>query len=108
MKKLIGTLDSALYKYYQCLIFSGYFNYKEVNNLLIASFLEDILSRRFSDFITNKDIHTIAKAFYCLNKKSSLQSYPIYTNKSFKEFAPRLSEAGMYRLSESLDYRIKE
>ena len=59
------TIDT-LNKYFDILSKAGYVNSKEVNKVIILTFLSRLLND-FSEYITEEDYNDIIKSVYCLS-----------------------------------------
>lgn len=59
------TIDT-LNKYFDILSKAGYVKSKEVNKVIILTFLSRLLND-FSEYITEKDYNDIIKSIYCLS-----------------------------------------
>lgn len=59
---IIDTLN----KYFDILSKAGYINNKEVNKVIILTFLSRLLND-FSEYITEEDYNNIIKSVYCLS-----------------------------------------
>ena len=59
------TVDT-LNKYFDILSKAGYVNSKEVNKVIILTFLSRLLND-FSEYITEEDYNDIIKSVYCLS-----------------------------------------
>lgn len=67
----------ALINYFKGLTHTGYRSYKEVYQLLIFLFIEEILYGPMSEFITDNDYKDMVDAMYCLYG-TCLIPYPTY------------------------------
>ena len=71
------TVDT-LNKYFDILSKAGYVNSKEVNKVIILTFLSRLLND-FSEYITEEDYNDIIKSVYCLSDcLIRLPRYKIY------------------------------
>lgn len=101
---------NAVVKYFSVLSHSGYKPYSSVNNLLVYTFAEELLTGDLSYFITEKDYNTIDKALNCLYG-SCMISYPDYKRavdkvqkKTLEEY--RITETGTLRETELDNLRV--
>lgn len=97
---------NVLNRYFHTLSVLGYKKDKDVYNLIVYLFLEELLCGSMSQFITEKDYNIIDKALYCLYGTSCMMPYPDYkkTYLDVVKSAPdeyRISEDGILRMSET-------
>lgn len=96
---------NAVHKYFHTLSNLGYKKYKDVTNLIVFLFLEELLCGTISQFITEEDYNTIDKALYCLYGTSCMLPYPDYKKTHIDSIEQMLHE---YRISEDGVLRMTE
>lgn len=79
---IINNLFSAISSYFTSLSHFGYKKKSDVNNLLIYSFIEEMLTGRMREFITEDDYRYIEKALHCLYGSTCFIPYPEYVGNS--------------------------
>ena len=108
---LTDEVYNAINKYYSVLSHTGYKPDKDVNKLLVFSFLEEMLYGPLAQFITEDDYKHITNSLYCLYG-SCMIPFPDY-KKSFNSTINRvldeyrITETGILRSTESSELRIK-
>ena len=70
------SLFNSLYRYFSTLEVTGYKGQKDVDKLLVLSFLYHLFDPDTVDFITEEDYQLIDKALYCLYGSTCLIPYP--------------------------------
>lgn len=96
---------NTINKYFRALSNLGYKKDKEVNNLIVFLFLEELLCGSMAQFITEKDYNTIDKALYCLYGTSCILPYPDYKDTHIDVIRSMPKE---YRISENEVLRSTE
>ena len=115
MEELNLITLNAISGYYNNLKYLGYVDYQETNNIIILSFINDLINT-FPQYITNSDYDTILKAVQYLSDKSCFISAPHFLTQEslfkdsnyYKQKAFRLSEDSLFRLTEDNDQRITD
>lgn len=107
MEKIINITAEALKAYYNKLSLLGYENYKNVENLLVLIFLEELLNYDGYQFITAEDYNTIIKALYHLIDCSCNIEYPSYAAVLKQRAIPRIDELNKFRTDENSVLRVK-
>ena len=107
MEKITKITSEALKRYYNSLFKLGYKNYTDVNNLLVLTFLEELLEYDSYQFITEEDYNTIIKALYCMLGNSYNIEFPSYAAFVENEVTFRISENGDFRTTETSIFRTK-
>ena len=109
--ELTNEVYNSVNKYFSVLSHMGYKPDKEVDNLLIFTFIEEMLYGPLSQYITDKDYKSITNAVYCLYG-SCMIPYPEYkrsfdsaVNRTLDEY--RITETGLLRSTESSKLRVK-
>lgn len=103
--EVTNDVFNSINRYFHSLSNLGYKKDKDVYNLLIYIFIEEILCGPSSQFITEEDYNNIDKALYCLYGTSCTIPYLDYkkTHKDVVKSMPdeyRISEDGILRMSE--------
>lgn len=78
MKVISKVASDSVNRYFDILTKVGYKNYTDVGNLLILTFLEEILSSNYNEYITEEDYNTIVSAIYTLSGNSCMIDFPNY------------------------------
>ena len=115
MEELNLITLNAISGYYNNLKYLGYVDQYETNNIIILSFINDLINT-FSQSITNSDYDNIIKAIQCLSDKSCFISAPHFLTQEslfkdsnyYKQKSFRLSEDSLFRLTEDNDQRITD
>ena len=115
MEELNLITLNAISGYYNNLKYLGYVDYQETNNIIILSFISDLINT-FPQYITNSDYDTILKAVQYLSDKSCFISAPHFLTQEslfkdsnyYKQKSFRLSEDSLFRLTEDNDQRITD
>lgn len=112
MEDLTKYVDTSIENYFKSLSYKGYLNDRDTNNLLILTFLEEMLYYKFSDYITQKDYTIIMEALNELYNSSC-----ILGNLEFKDYSElvfdiinhpiRSTEGGIIRFTEEGSVRTK-
>lgn len=111
MGEFTNEVYEALNRYFCTLTKTGYKSYTEVNQLLILTFMEELLYGPLSAYITEDDYKIITNSLDCLYG-SCMIPYPVY-KESFSNVVPklpdkyRITENDILRISESDDLRVK-
>jgi hypothetical protein len=101
---------NAINRYYSLLKLTGYKSYREVEHLLIMTFLEELLDGPLSQFITERDYNSIVNSQYCLYGTCMIP-FPDY-KKAIAETVVkqpdkyRITEDGVFRVSDTIGLRI--
>ncbi|MGN0143790.1 MAG: hypothetical protein ACI398_02320 [Clostridium sp.] len=115
MEELDLITINAIEKYYSYLENIGYIDNDDMNNILILSFINDIV-KLFSNYITDDDYTTIVKALLCLSDNSCLISAPHFLTQEslfkdsnyYKQKQFRISEDSLFRQTEDNNLRIND
>lgn len=75
--ELTNEVYNSVNKYFSVLKNLGYKSYNSVEQLLIFTFIEELLYSPLSQFITEKDYNDISNSLYCLYG-SCMISFPDY------------------------------
>ena len=113
MEELNLITLNAISGYYNNLKYLGYVDCDETNNIIILSFINDLINT-FPQYITNSDYDTILKTVQYLSDKSCFISAPhfltqesLFKNSNYyKQKLFKLSEDSLFRLTEDNDQRI--
>jgi hypothetical protein len=100
--KLQENIFNGIDLYYKTLSVLGYRQQKDIDTLLVLSFLEEMLSGYFSQFITDTDFKTITKAITCLHG-NCLMPYPIVENNVTFE---KITDNTTLRINEDSSFKI--
>ena len=95
--ELTNEVYDSVNRYFSALSHMGYKPDKEVDNLLIFTFIEEMLYGPLSQYITDKDYKSITNAVYCLYG-SCMIPFPDY-KKSFDSTVNRMLDK--YRVTET-------
>lgn len=101
---LTNEVYDSVIRYFNTLSHTGYKSYSEVYELILFTFIEEMLYGPLSQFITDKDYNDINKAINCLYG-SCMIPYPSY-KKSFDPISNRM--LGAYRYTEDDKYRVTQ
>jgi hypothetical protein len=75
--ELTNDVYTSLTKYFSLLKKTGYKSYKQVEELLVLIFIEELLNGPLSQFISEEDYNSIANSLECLYG-SCMIAYPDY------------------------------
>lgn len=109
--ELTNEVYNSVNKYFSVLSHTGYKSYKEVNQLLVFTFLEEVLYGPLAQFITEDDYRVINEALYCLYGSCMIpfpdykKSFTPVINRSLDEY--RVTETDIIRSTEPLELRVK-
>ena len=109
MDKVTKVAVDSIRGYYNSLSTFGYSNYVNVGNLLILTFLEELLDCDSQHYITEEDYNNIIRALYNLTDNAyniDYPSYAAYINQS-TNLRIRVDESGNFRISEQSILRVK-
>jgi hypothetical protein len=100
----------AINRYFSLLKHTGYKPYKQVDNLLVMVFIEELLEGPLSQYITEKDYNSIVNSLYCLYGTCMIP-FPDYKKAIDEVLAKspdkyRATEDGAFRVSETIGLRI--
>lgn len=109
--ELTNDVYDSVNKYFSVLSHMGYKSYSEVDQLLVYTFIEEMLSGPLSQYITEDDYNNISSSLNCLYG-SCMIPFPDYkrTASSIVSKLPdeyRITESGIIRLTETLNLRVK-
>lgn len=115
MEELELITLNAIDKYYNYLENLGYADNDDMNNILILSFISDIINT-FPQYITDSDYDIILKAVQCLSDKSCFISSPHFLTQEslfkdsnyYKQKTFRLSEDSLFRFTEDDSFRVAD
>lgn len=90
---------------------SGYLSTTDTNNLLILSFIEEMLFYKFSGFIDDKDYNILLSVLTKLYGSSCIMQFPVYTFYSelirdINNKTSRSTEEGYIRFTEDTSVRV--
>ena len=111
--EILSQVATSLNDYFNTLSKFGYKKQKDVDRLLIYSFLEELLMGEARYYITEADYRTIERALTCLYGSSCLIPYPkfIQENALFDtrdiQISPRITEDSNLRSTEEYEIRFK-
>ena len=100
MDKVTKVTIDSIRSYYKSLFIYGYSNYVNVNNLLVLTFLEEVLNSDMCLYIDEDDYNTIIKALYAITDKSFSMGYPTYDVFKDQDVSLRVDDSNRFRLSE--------
>lgn len=109
--ELTNDVYNSLNSYFSVLTHTGYKTYAEVDKLIVYCFLEELLSGPLSYYVTEEDYNTIMNSIECLYG-TCLMPYPDY-KKGIDETVTnmleqyRVTEDGMFRITENSELRVK-
>lgn len=100
----------AINRYFSLLKHTGYKPYSQVENLIIMTFIEEMLDGPLSQFITERDYNSIINSLYCLYGTCMIP-FPDYKKAiaEVQDKSPdkyRTTEDGTFRVSEIIGLRI--
>lgn len=109
--ELTNEVYNSVNRYFSVLSHIGYKPYNEVEQLLIFTFIEEMLYSPLSQYLTEEDYNAINNSLYCLYG-SCMIPFPDYKRSidSTVYRMPdeyRITETGTLRLSESSELRVK-
>lgn len=115
MEELELITLNAIDKYYNYLENLGYADNDDMNNILILSFISDLVNM-FPQYITDKDYDIILKAVMCLSNNSCFISSPHFLTQEslfkdsnyYKQKTFRLSEDSLFRFTEDDSFRVAD
>lgn len=107
MDKVTKVAVDSIRSYYNSLFAFGYSNYVNVNNLLILTFLEELLDYDTQQYISEEDYNDIIRALYNLTGNACNVDYPSYAAYINQSTNIRIDESGNFRLSEQSIFRVK-
>ena len=113
MNNLTELTYDSINKYFKKLTYTGYLNTSDTNKILILSFIEELMSDKFSYFIDEEDYGILLNALdklYGSNCIIGMPSYDIYNSISSNYSTPdslRSIEIGNSRFSENNIIRIE-
>lgn len=109
--ELTNEVYDSVNRYFSVLSHIGYKPDKEVEQLLVFTFLEEMLYGPLAQYITEEDYKTITNSLYCLYG-SCMIPFPDYkkefdspVNRMLDEY--RIAETGILRSSELSKLRVK-
>lgn len=109
--ELVNEVYDLVNRYFSVISHIGYKPYKEVEKLIVFSFIEELLYGPLSLFITDKDYKSITNSLYCLYGSCMIpfpdykRSFDPVKNSILDEY--RITETGTLRTSESTELRVK-
>lgn len=108
---IVNEVNDSLVRYFNTLTHSGYKSYKDVNRLLVFTFIEELLYGPLSQFIDDEDYNIINSAVECLYGDCMIP-YPTYKESYDTIVKPlldkyRITEDNINRLSEDSLLRVK-
>lgn len=109
--ELTDEVYNSVNRYFSVLSHIGYKSYNEVEQLLIFTFIEEMLYGPLSQYLTEKDYNIINNSLYCLYG-SCMIPFPDYKKSIYSTVYRmpdeyRITETGTLRLSESSELRVK-
>ena len=107
MDKVTKVAVDSIRSYYNSLFTFGYSNYVNVDNLLILTFLEELLDYDSQQYIDEKDYNDIIRALYNLTGNACNIDYPSYAAYINQSTQIRADKSGNFRLSEQSIFRVK-
>lgn len=113
MQPLNDELLKSIKTYFNALSTSGYVKYTEVNKLIVALFLNEILDGIFDVTLNNKDFRAITDALNCLYGYSCILPFPrlnreVSTRIPLNPLYPRITEQSVFRQTEQNKVRTIE
>lgn len=109
--ELTNEVYDSVNRYFSVLSHIGYKPDTEVEQLLVFTFLEEMLYGPLAQYITEEDYKTITNSLYCLYG-SCMIPFPDYkkefdspVNRMLDEY--RIAETGILRSSELSELRVK-
>lgn len=109
--ELTNEVYDSVNRYFSVLSHIGYKSYKEVDQLLAFTFIEEILYGPLAQFITEEDYNTISNSLYCLYGSCMIpfpdykKSFDSTINRMLDEY--RIIETGILRSTEHSKLRVK-
>ena len=107
MDKVTKVAVDSIRGYYNSLSTFGYSNYVNVGNLLILTFLEELLDCDSQQYIDEQDYNNIIRALYNLTGNACNIDYPSYDAYINQTVQVRTDGSGNFRLSEQSIFRVK-
>lgn len=80
MDSVNNVLHDSYQSYFNVLSKVGYVNYDRVSQLLILTFIQELLTGDLGIHISEEDYRTISRVLTCIYGSSCLISYPEYIN----------------------------
>lgn len=104
---ITNEVYNAISRYYTILGKTGYKAYNEVNELLIYTFIEELLTE-YAEFITEEDLRSITESLYylygsCMIPFSDYEDYIGVVNTIQSQF--RITENNCMRITEDNSFR---
>lgn len=104
---ITNEVYNAISRYYTILSKTGYKEYNEVDDLLIYTFIEELLTE-YAEFITESDLQSITKLLYCLYGSCMIlfpdyEDYVGVINTIQSQF--RITENNCMRITEDNSFR---
>lgn len=109
--ELTNEVYNSVNRYFSVLSHIGYKPDKEVDQLLVFTFLEEMLYGLLAQFITEEDYKTITSSLYCIYGSCMIpfpdykRSFDSTVNRLLDEY--RITETGILRSLESSELRVK-
>lgn len=109
--ELTDEVYNSVNRYFSVLSHIGYKPDKEVDQLLVFTFLEEMLYGPLEQFITEEDYKTITNSLYCIYGSCMIpfpdykKSFDSTVNRMLDEY--RITETGVLRSLESSELRVK-
>ena len=113
MKAISKITAEAVRRYFNSLFKFGYKNYKETEELLVLTHLDELLWEDFLESVSEEDYKHIIKAFYVLVGSNCMIEYPSFASydklfrNSLDGVTPRLDSSGILRSCEGSLMRTK-
>lgn len=113
MEEVTNITENTVNRYFNSLSKLGYRNYTDVYKIIILTFLEELLDYDFFGFVSEEDYNAIMKAIYCLADNTCTIEFPSYATyddifrKSSVDLTSRITEDGIFRISEGYNMRVK-
>lgn len=103
--ELLNDVFNSVDKYFTTLSHTGYISYKRVEELLVYTFIEELLNT-MSEYIDDKDYTIIMNSLECLYGTSCTIPYPVYiqTVSNIEKSEPdsiRITETDIIRFKDS-------
>lgn len=109
--ELTNEVYNSVNRYFSVLKHTGYKPDKDVEQLLVFIFIEEMLYGPLSQYITEEDYKSITNALYCLYGSCTIpfpdykRSIDLPINKVLDEY--RITENGTLRITEDSKLRVK-
>lgn len=100
MDKVTKVAVDSIRGYYNSLSTFGYSSYVNVGNLLILTFLEELLDCHSVNYMTEEDYNTIIRALYNITDSRYNIDYPSYAAYINQSMNLRVDDSGNFRISE--------